>query len=210
MKREYLEGLGLEKEVIDKIMVENGKDIENAKKEVTNLEESIDTLKVEKANLEGQLKTANKEIEGFKDLDIDEIKKKADKYKEDFEVLEKQSKEELENLKYEYKLTEFANKYEFASDRVKKSIIEDLKEKDFKLIDDELVGAKEYIEKLKEDEPNSFMVEEEEQLPKFVLPGSKNKDNTEVMTRDEFLKLSYTERTELKKDNEKLYNKIMK
>ena len=31
MKRDFLEGLGLESEVIDKIMKENGKDIENAK-----------------------------------------------------------------------------------------------------------------------------------------------------------------------------------
>ena len=33
MKREFLEGLGLEKEVIDKIMAENGTDIERIKAE---------------------------------------------------------------------------------------------------------------------------------------------------------------------------------
>jgi len=31
MKRDFLEGLGVEAEVIDKIMKENGKDIEGAK-----------------------------------------------------------------------------------------------------------------------------------------------------------------------------------
>lgn len=31
MKREFLEGLGLEKDAIDKIMAENGKDIEAGK-----------------------------------------------------------------------------------------------------------------------------------------------------------------------------------
>lgn len=202
MKREYLEGLGLEKEAIDSIMAENGKDIEVAKKEVEGLE-------LANKNLTEQLETANKEIEGFKELNIEDIKLKADKYKEDFELLEKQSKEEIEKLKYEHALADFISEYEFASERVKNSILEDLKEKEFKLIDNAFLGADEYMEKLKEKEPNSFAVEkvEEQKLPKFVLPGSKNK--TEIMSKEEFLKLSYSERTEMREKNESLYKKIM-
>ena len=44
MKTDFLKELGLEKDVIDKIMAENGKDIEGYKAQVSQLE-------TEKANL---------------------------------------------------------------------------------------------------------------------------------------------------------------
>lgn len=43
MKREFLEGLKLEKEVIDKIMAENGKDIEAEKAKATSKESELNT-----------------------------------------------------------------------------------------------------------------------------------------------------------------------
>ena len=45
MKREFLEGLGLEKEVIDKVMAENGKDIEAEKTKTKNAEADRDRYK---------------------------------------------------------------------------------------------------------------------------------------------------------------------
>lgn len=70
MKREFLEGLNLEKEIIDKIMSEHGKTVEKIK--TTN-----EALTVEKSNLEAKLSDANTQIQGFKDMDIEGIKKAA-------------------------------------------------------------------------------------------------------------------------------------
>lgn len=95
MKREYLKGLGLEEDVINKIMAEHGKGIESVKTELTTKETELQTL-------QGQLQTANKEIENFKDLDIDEIKQRAEKYKTDFEELQSKSKKQLADLKFEH------------------------------------------------------------------------------------------------------------
>ena len=39
MKREFLSGLGLEKETVDKIMEENGKDIEQAKSKYSDYDD---------------------------------------------------------------------------------------------------------------------------------------------------------------------------
>src|SRR5699024_1435010 len=86
MKREFLKELGLEDSVIDKIMAENGKDIENAKGDVSKLEAEIKTKEKELETLQGQLKKANEQIEEFKDMDIDAIKKAADDYKEKYET----------------------------------------------------------------------------------------------------------------------------
>lgn len=58
MKREFLEELGLEKDVIDKIMAEHGKTIQNLKQE----QEVFDQLKSEKEQLEQQLQQLNDKL----------------------------------------------------------------------------------------------------------------------------------------------------
>src|SRR5690606_41918424 len=55
MKREFLEQLGLDKEVIDKIMAGHGKTIQGMKQE----QEQFDALKNEKEQLEQQLQQLN-------------------------------------------------------------------------------------------------------------------------------------------------------
>lgn len=84
MKREFLEELGLDKEVIDKIMAEHGKSIQSLKQE----QEVFDQLKSEKEQLEQQLQQLNDKL--------------ATQEKELSSVEELQSKlktYELENLK---------------------------------------------------------------------------------------------------------------
>ena len=58
MKREFLEGLKLEADVIDKIMAENGKDVNREKAKFTDYDE-----------VKAQLEAANKTLEGFKDYE---------------------------------------------------------------------------------------------------------------------------------------------
>lgn len=64
MKRKFLEDLGLEKEAIDKIMAENGTDIEAEK---TKAKEQVD-------NLQGQLDTVNESLKKFEGVDIEKLK----------------------------------------------------------------------------------------------------------------------------------------
>ena len=62
MKTEFLKGLGLERDVIDKIMAENGKDIAAEKAKTTKVEGERD-------NFKDQLATATESLEKFKDVD---------------------------------------------------------------------------------------------------------------------------------------------
>lgn len=66
MKRSFLEGLNLEKDVIDQIMTENGKDIEAEKTKVTAAESERDKL-------QEQLNTANEALDKFKDVKPEEL-----------------------------------------------------------------------------------------------------------------------------------------
>lgn len=97
MKRDFLEGLGIDKENIDKIMTENGKDIEGVKTNLSTKEQEVSTLRT-------QLDNANKEIEGFKDLDVEGIKKASEEYKAKFEEAQTQAEKEILNLKFEHEL----------------------------------------------------------------------------------------------------------
>lgn len=97
MKREELEKLGLEKDVIDQIMALHGKDVEKAKADLV-------TAQTETAALKTQLGEANAAIEGFKKLDVDGIKKAADEYKTKAEQAEAEAKRQVEGLKFDHAL----------------------------------------------------------------------------------------------------------
>lgn len=62
MKTDFLKGLGLEQDVIDKIMAENGKDIAAEKAKTTKAEGERD-------NFRDQLATATESLDKFKDID---------------------------------------------------------------------------------------------------------------------------------------------
>ena len=97
MKTEFLKELGLEQSVIDKIMAENGKDVESHK-------QRFDVEKARADGLQTQLAEANKQIESFKGMDIDGIKKNADDYKAKYEAAEKKAKEDLDALRFDHAL----------------------------------------------------------------------------------------------------------
>ena len=85
MKTEFLKSLNLSQEVIDKIMAENGKDIAVEQKKAEKVIQERDSYKLKAESLETQVNDANTEIQKFKDMDIDGIKKAADDWKEKWE-----------------------------------------------------------------------------------------------------------------------------
>lgn len=90
MKREFLKNLELSDDVINKIMDENGKDVETVKNRYSDYEQ-----------ISMQLKEANQQIEQFKNMDIDKIKQAADDWKSKFDQSEQEHKEQIEKIKKE-------------------------------------------------------------------------------------------------------------
>lgn len=68
MKREFLEGLGLEKEAIDKIMGEHGKTLESTKQKLTDTTENLDGVKAQLAQRDKDLKVLKDQAKGNEDL----------------------------------------------------------------------------------------------------------------------------------------------
>lgn len=151
MKREFLEELKLEKEVIDKIMAENGKDIEAEKQKLTTKQTELDGLKT-------QLTEANKQIESFKGMDIEGIKKAADDWKAKAETAEAEAQKKIAELQFDYALETELTK---AGARNPKTIRALLNMDGLKNVDGNIVGLKDQIEKLKTDESYLFVEEED-------------------------------------------------
>lgn len=159
MKTEFLKELGLEQSVIDKIMAENGKDVESHK-------QRFDVEKARADGLQTQLAEANKQIESFKGMDIDGIKKNADDYKAKYEAAEKKAKEDLDALRFDHALDSALSGSRARSAKAVKAFL-DLKA--LKLTDSgEITGLKEQLEKIKGE--NEYLFEPEKQPPRFGAP----------------------------------------
>lgn len=154
MKRSFLKELGLDSEVVDKVMAENGKDIEKYKTDIEDYVDEIKELKAGKVDV-------SKEIEKA-------IKKKEEEYKERFEKADKYDSvfQELETLKKDNASKEYAkkvekffeeNKVDFTSSIAKEAILNKFKEKDFKLNEDKFgEDASKFIKELQESNKDAF------------------------------------------------------
>ncbi|WP_050697609.1 phage scaffolding protein [Anaeromassilibacillus senegalensis] len=100
MKREFLQNFKvgdqtLTKEIIDAIMEENGKDIEATKKPLADYED-----------VKNQLAKANETINGFKDMDIETVRKEAEDWKQKAEQAEKDAAAKIANMEFQGLLTQ--------------------------------------------------------------------------------------------------------
>lgn len=145
MNREMLKDLGLEEEAINKIMAENGKDIENAKGDLKAKESELQKV-------QEQLKEANKTIESYKDMNIEDIKKSA----EDWEGKAKELETELTQTRNEALLDKnLAAINTYDPDMLKKA----LNQEEIIFKDGEIIGLDKQIESLKESKAYLFKAE---------------------------------------------------
>ena len=94
MKREFLEALGLDKEIVDKIMTENGNDINKTKEK----------LEAERDNYKGQLETAQTALKDFEGVDVKDLKGKVDTLTADLTAKETEYQTKLADMEFNSKL----------------------------------------------------------------------------------------------------------
>ncbi len=102
MKRDFLEGLGIEAEAIDKIMKENGKDIESAKAKFSDYDD-----------LKQQLETANATLEKF--ADYDQTKAEVEKYKAEAEKIKQESAAKIAAMERSGKIKDYLSGKKFVN-----------------------------------------------------------------------------------------------
>lgn len=199
MKREFLKGLGLEDTVIDQIMDENGKDINKAN-------EKVKTLEAEVNNTKELLTNANKEIDSYKSMDIDAIKKSAEDYKTKFETAEKEHQAQLSQIEYDNKLGKYVDKLNLKNDIYKNAVISQIKEKGLKFDGDTLLGGEELVKGFKEQYADAFA----DIKPKPNFADTTQGSGKPEITKEVFNKMGYQARLKLYNENKELYDQLKK
>ncbi len=97
MKRKDLEDLGLEKEIIDKVMELNGRSINDLKEQAINITKERDDLK-------SQVDTLNTSIEELKKVDPTKLNETIEALQKTQKELEDTHKKELAEVKFNSKL----------------------------------------------------------------------------------------------------------
>lgn len=94
MKREFLESLNLEKDVIDKIMAENGNDINSTKQK----------LEAERDNYKSQLETAQTALKDFEGVDVKDLQGKIATLTTDLTAKETEYQGKIADMEFNAKL----------------------------------------------------------------------------------------------------------
>lgn len=163
MKTEFLKSLNLSQEVIDKIMAENGKDIAVEQKKAEKVIQERDSYKLKAESLETQVNDANTEIQKFKDMDIDGIKKAADDWKETAEKAKADADKQISQMKFDYALSAALTGAKAKNAKAVKALLD---MDGLKFNDGKIVGLHEQLAQIKAD--NDYLFESDEPAPEFV------------------------------------------
>ena len=178
MKREFLTGLGIEANVVDQIMTENGKDIEGLKAQL-GVQKGLVT------DLTGQLNTANGELKKLQGVDIDALTRERDTYKNQYE----QALKDKDKAVAQVKLDSYLEKYQFSSSFAKDGIRAALADKKLKLSDKgEFEGIDEAMKELQESYKDAFVNSEDKPKPQF---SSSIRSKSDTLSDSEYLQSKY-------------------
>lgn len=174
MKRKFLEDLGLEDEVVNKIMAENGKDLTELKAKVDDLNEQIGVK-------ETTIKQKNDKITELEKVDIEAIKK------EQFDLGKAEGSKEIEDFKRQNAIDKVYNE-EFEVDgkkykvKDKKGLQGYLDNEKIKYEDDQVSGLVEQFSEIVKTSP--YLFETDTKNPQFAdkTPGTNpDKDNENAL-----------------------------
>lgn len=147
--------------------------------------EKFDSKETEINTLKTQVDDANREIQSYKDMDIDSIKESASNWETKYNDLVKEQEEAKEKSIREERTNAFFNDVKFASESAKAGVIAQFNAKDFKYDEEtqKFQGASEWLEELKTKDTGAFLSEVAN--PKFTTNPTAPKQSS---TNDEIRK----------------------
>lgn len=153
MKREFLEGLGLDKETVDKVMAENGADLEREKAKTTQ-------AKADLADAQAKLADRDKDLEQLKATagDAETTKKQLEELQQRYTTETEQYKAQLADRDYADAISRSitSNGLKFSSKAAERDFIATVKEKKLELKDGDLTGFDDLVKEQREMDPGAF------------------------------------------------------
>ena len=114
--------------------------------------EKLDAKITELSGVRQQLTDANAEIQSYKDMDIDGIKQKASEWENKYNTETAALNEKLAQQERAFARDLFFKSYQFSSQFAEDGVKAAFDKQDFKLVDGEFMGAKDYMNKLMTDD----------------------------------------------------------
>lgn len=190
MKRRFLEDLGLEADVIEKIMTEAGKDVTSLKAKVDDLTEQI---KVKETTISEK----NNKIAELEKVDVEAIKTA------EYERGKTDGSKEIEVFKKQNALDKALSKYKAKDTSILSKMLdmEKVKYNDkFEIVE----GLEEQINSIKES--HDYLFNSDKTLPTFS--GDIKQPGSNQITKEVFNKMGYKERVKLYNENKELYDQL--
>ena len=161
MKRKFLEDLGLEAEVVQKIMDENGKDITSLKARVDDLTEQLNVK-------DATITEKNNKIAELEKVDVEAIKK------EQFELGKAEGSKEIEEFKKQNSLEKALASYKAKDASIINKML-DMEKVKFNDKYEITEGLEEQIKKIQE--THDYLFDSDKPLPTFSdsTPGTESK-----------------------------------
>lgn len=166
MKREDIKKLqpDIKDDVLDQIMNLHSADVGAHKNNVT-------ALTTERDQLKAQLAEANKQIQSYKDMDVDAIKKSAADWEARHAADTKALQEKLDAATYGFSVERAVTGLKFSSTAAKNQFVTDLTAKKLPLQEGKLLGLDDYVKTYKEQDPGAFAPDNDEKTPVAVKGG---------------------------------------
>lgn len=198
MERKYLEGLGLEKEVIDKIMVEHGKTVNGTKQELA-------TVTTERDSLQTTLTERDTQLTALKDVNPEDLKQQITDLQAANDTAEKEHAAEIKNLKLTNEIkTSLIGKVH--DEEVAASLID--AEKLVIGDDGKIVGLDEQLTSLQESK--AYLFKQEESNEPDVKPNFTTGTHQKGSVVKNIAEMSYQELSDLKTNNPASFAELTK
>ena len=152
MKTEDLQELGLTEEQVKKVFELSGKDV-NAEKRKTEKAES------ERDQWKNRAEVAEETLKGFEGIDVEELNKQIEDWKEKAKAAENDYKNQLYDRDFNDALKAEMEQYKFSSESAKRAIMSEVKDAGLKLKDGKILGLGDLMAQIKERDASAFQAD---------------------------------------------------
>jgi len=133
--------------------------------------EKFETMETERNNLQKQLTDANAEIEGFKSMNIDEVKKAAADWETKYNKAVEDSQKAIDDMKYQAALKDALSGEKFSSPYARDGIIAELTAMKLPLENNQIMGLADALKAKKEACPDAWLSEDNSPVPNLGGAG---------------------------------------
>lgn len=122
--------------------------------------EKLDGKIIELDGVKKQLDDANKEIQSYKEMDVDGIKKSASEWEEKYKEDTKKLQQQLKDQQRQFAEDKFLSNYQFVDDFARAGVLAEFRSKEFKFDEKSgtFLGAEDYMKGIMESHKGAFVV----------------------------------------------------